>query len=143
MLFFLCAAKDCDPFWNGTLLVQVLTAAFLAIVFIQSGLDKVNDRKGNLGWMRQHFANSPLRNAVPALLSLLTVMELASGILNLAAIIAVFFRSCNYWFFWGSLLSGLTFLALFFGQRMARDYAGAQGLTGYFILSLIGIWLSC
>jgi len=32
----------------------------------------------------------------------------------------------------GAQLSALSVLALFFGQRMAQDNAGAAGLVGYF-----------
>ena len=40
---------------------------------------------------------------------------------------------------WGAALSGLSFLALFFGQRMAKDYAGAAGLVPYFLVSLVAL----
>ena len=121
--------------------MQILVAAFLAILFIQSGLDKISDRKGNLEFMSTHFSKSPLKNSVPFLLSVLTLMELGAGILNLSAIISLFFNCCGYLFFWASVLSAINFLSLFFAQRVAKDYAGAQGLTGYFIISLMGIWL--
>jgi diacylglycerol kinase len=32
-------------------------------------------------------------------------------------------------------------LSLFFGQRMARDYAGAAVLVPYFLVTLIAIYL--
>ena len=44
------------------LIVQVLAVSFLAILFLQSGLDKVVDKKGNLDWLSSHFANSPFKN---------------------------------------------------------------------------------
>ena len=31
---------------------------------------------------------------------------------------------------------------LFFGQRLAKDYAGAATLVPYFILAVLGIWLT-
>ena len=47
------------------LIMKILSVCFLAILFLQSGLDKVIDRKENLNWLRSHFANSPLKNNVP------------------------------------------------------------------------------
>jgi hypothetical protein len=38
------------------------------------------------------------------------------------------------------MVSGVTFLALFFGQRMAKDYAGAAALVPYFLVSLAAIF---
>ena len=49
-------------------LMQILASAFLAILFLQSGIDKIVDRRGNLEWLRGHFAKSPLAGTVPALL---------------------------------------------------------------------------
>ena len=42
--------------------------AFFAIVFLQSGLNKVFDSEGNLGFIREHFAGAPMlaSNAMPA-----------------------------------------------------------------------------
>lgn len=137
-----CAENSCSGFcFDPYSVLQILVAAFLAIVFIQSGWDKVSDRKGNLGWMITHFGKSVLKDSVRLLFPVLTVMEVASGIANFTAIILIFFTDPAAWFFWGSVSASVTFLSLFFGQRVAKDYAGAQSLTGYFIVSLIGVWL--
>jgi hypothetical protein len=42
---------------------------FLAILFLQSGIDKVVDRRGNLEWLNGHFAKSPLADRRIMLLS--------------------------------------------------------------------------
>lgn len=136
-----CVQDACSPGSNIELVLKVLVAAFLAILFLQSGLDKVNDRKGNLEWLTGHFASSPLKSMVPFMLTVITILELASGTLSVSGIISLFWKQCDYWIFWGSLLSSITILCLFFGQRIARDYTGAQSLVSYFIVTLIGIWL--
>jgi hypothetical protein len=41
----------------------------------------------------------------------------------------------------GAAVAGLSLVALFFGQRMAKDYAGAAVLVPYFILALIAMFL--
>jgi hypothetical protein len=49
--------------------LQIFASAFLAILFLQSGIDKVVDRRGNLEWLKGHFAKSPLAGVVPALVT--------------------------------------------------------------------------
>ncbi|MFP2932510.1 DoxX family protein [Pyxidicoccus sp. 3LG] len=125
-------------FW----LLQVLCAAFLAVLFLQSGLDKVFDWKGNLGWLTGHFAKSPLRGMVPLMLATITLLEVASGALSLAGLVALAVTGSSTVAFWGALLSAVSLLGLFFGQRMAKDYAGAGGLVPYFLLSLVAVFVT-
>ena len=37
---------------------------------------------------------------------------------------------------------GLAFLALFFGQRIAKDYTGAAVIPAYFLVALVGLWMT-
>src|SRR4029453_18528648 len=62
--------------------MQILASAFLAILFLQSGMDKVIDRRGNLEWLKGHFAKSPLAGIVSALLICITILEVAAGALS-------------------------------------------------------------
>jgi hypothetical protein len=123
------------PLW----LVQALCALFLAITFLQSGLDKVLDWKGNLGWLTGHFAKSPLRGVVPPMLATITLMELAAGAVSAAGLVVLVLSGGTRVAMWGAALSGLSFVALFFGQRMAKDYAGAGGLVPYFLVTLVAL----
>jgi hypothetical protein len=137
-----CTPNSCLPFnANVHVILQVLTGAFFAVLFLQSGLDKVSDRKGNLHWLSGHFGKSPLKRMVPLLLSVITLLELSSGTLSLAGIAVLLIKQCDYWLFWGNLAAAVSLLCLFFGQRMAKDYAGAQNLVSYFIVAIIGLWL--
>lgn len=123
-------------------LLQALCSAFLAILFLQSGLDKVVDWKGNLGWLSGHFAKSPLRGVVPLMLGQITFLELASGALSAAGVVALVLTGSPALAFWGALLSAVSLVALFFGQRMAKDYAGASVLVPYFLLTLFAVWVT-
>ncbi|AGC43043.1 hypothetical protein MYSTI_01711 [Myxococcus stipitatus DSM 14675] len=123
-------------------LLQALCAAFLAILFLQSGADKVVDWKGNLGWLTGHFAKSPLRGVVPLMLGVITLMELASGALSAVGLVSLFVSGSATWAFWGALASALSLVGLFFGQRMAKDYAGAGALVPYFLLSLVALYVT-
>ena len=78
---------------------------------------------------------------VPAMLFIMTIIELAAGTLSLVGIAVLLIKHCDYWMFWGNLLAAKALLLLFLGQRIAKDYAGAQSLVSYFIVALFGIWL--
>jgi hypothetical protein len=123
------------PLW----LVQALCALFLAITFLQSGLDKVFDWKGNLGWLTGHFSKSPLRGVVTPMLLSLMLLELSAGAVSAAGLVALVLSGSARLALWGAALSALSFVALFFGQRMAKDYAGASGLVPYFLVSLVAL----
>ena len=119
------------------LIVQVLAVSFLAILFLQSGLDKVMDKKGNLDWLISHFANSPFKNFVPVLFFTLTVVELLSGILNLLGVLFLLLDGSLMLALYGTILASVALIMLFLGQRIAKDYIGAQSLVSYFILTIL------
>lgn len=122
-------------------ILQALVSAFLAILFLQSGIDKIVDRQGNLTWLTGHFAKSPLASTVPAMLTVITILEVAAGVLSAigAALVVLAFDPTVA--FYGALLAGVALTALFFGQRIARDYAGAAALVPYFLLTLAAIYI--
>jgi len=117
-------------------------ALFLAILFIQSGLDKVFDWKGNLGWLTGHFEKTFIGGTVPIMLGTLTAMELATGILSAAGLIYFLIADSTVLIFWAAALGAASFCALFFGQRLAKDYPGAAVLVPYFLLSLVILYLT-
>jgi hypothetical protein len=127
---------------TGTIyLLQIFASAFLAILFLQSAIDKIVDRRGNLEWLKGHFAKSPLSGFVPALLSAITIIETAAGALSAIGCVIIIFSRDTTIAFCGAIVSAIAIIALFFGQRMAKDYAGAAVLVPYFLLALIAMYL--
>ena len=122
-------------------LMQILASAFLAILFLQSGIDKVVDWRGNLGWLQGHFAKSPLAGMVPLLVTLITILEVLAGVLSAIGCVVILAAHNSIIAFYGGVTSAVAVLALFFGQRMAKDYAGAAVLVAYFLLCLVAIYL--
>jgi hypothetical protein len=122
-------------------LMQILASAFLSILFLQSGIDKIADRRGNFEWLKGHFAKSPLAEMVPALLICITLLEIAAGALSGIGCLLVMLLKDSTVAFYGAILSAAAVTALFFGQRIAKDYPGAAVLVPYFLLSLIAIYL--
>ncbi len=122
---------------GGLWVIHILVSTFLAILFIQSGLDKVFDHRGNLDWLKEHFSSSLLAAAVPVLLAVLTFMELIAGMLSAVGAVEAFLYHTYCFSMAGTLMAGITLLALFFGQRLAKDYEGAAALVPYFIVVVI------
>src|SRR6266571_7719308 len=122
-------------------LLQILVSAFLAVLFLQSGVDKIVDRRGNLEWLKGHFAKSPLAGTVPALLTAITILEVAAGVLSALGCVLVLVTRDSTVAFCGAVISAVAIIALFFGQRVAKDYAGAAVLVPYFLLALSAIYL--
>ena len=122
-------------------LLQILAAAFLGILFLQSGIDKVVDRRGNLEWLKGHFAKTPLTRMVPLMVTALTILEISAGALSAIGCVMLVFTRESTVAFYGAIISALSILALFFGQRMAKEYAGAAVLVPYFLLALSAIYL--
>jgi uncharacterized membrane protein YphA (DoxX/SURF4 family) len=122
-------------------LLQIFASAFLAILFLQSGIDKLIDRRGNFEWLKGHFAKSPLAGIVPALLICITILEVAAGALTAVGCLAVILLKDPTIAFYGAVISAIAIIALFFGQRIAKDYAGAAVLVPYFLLTLVAIYL--
>ena len=121
--------------------MQILMASFLAILFLQSGVDKIKDRRGNLEWLNGHFAKSPLSRIVSVLLTAITFMEIAAGVLSALGCGLLLVRHDSTVAFYGAIVSAIAVIALFSGQRVAKDYAGAAVLVPYFLLALGAIYL--
>ena len=121
--------------------MEVVIAAFLAVLFLQSGLDKVVDREGNLQWLTGHFAKSPVADMVPMMLSVVTAVELTAGGLSALGAVVRFFGGGTSIAYYGAVFATLGILMLFFGQRLAKDYAGAAVLVNYFLLGLVALYV--
>lgn len=126
----------------GRNLPALFASLMVAVLFIQSGLDKVFDWKGNLEWLTGHFAKTPLAKMVPMMLVTITVVELTAGILAAAGIAYFLFTGSLVVIFAGAAAACAAIAALFFGQRVAKDYAGAAVLVPYFLLAVFLLYLT-
>ena len=71
----------------------------------------------------------------------LTILELISSILFFINILNIFIEIRFYFLnpILAFCLSMFTFLCLFFGQRIAKDYEGAKTIAIYFTLNILVI----
>src|SRR6476646_9237336 len=116
-------------FAQATYLMQIFSAAFLTILFLQSGIDKVVDRRGNLEWLKGHFAKSPLAGIVPLMVTVITILELVAGAMSAIGCALIILTRDSSVAFYGAAIAAASVIAHFFGQRMAKDYAGAATLV--------------
>ena len=121
--------------------VEVLILIFLTITFVQSGIDKLIDWKGNLSFIKGHFKNSPLKNSVPLLLGVILVIEIIAGLLMAIGVYQLYTSEAKEIAILGIELSAITLIFLLIGQRLAKDYAGAMSLAVYFIITILGVYL--
>jgi hypothetical protein len=115
---------------------QLITALFLAILFLQSGLDKVFNFGDNLGWLTGHFSKTPFRGQVKSMLITITITEVAAGVLALLGAGQIVLNGEKTFAMYGAQLAALNIAMLFFGQRIAKDYPGATSLVPYFIVCI-------
>jgi hypothetical protein len=123
-------------------LPALFAALFVAILFIQSGLDKVFDWKGNLEWLTGHFSKTFLAGMVPMMLGTITLMELATGLLAAIGIVYFLLTGSLVLIFYSAVVGAASITALFFGQRIAKDYPGAAVLVPYFLLIAFLMYLT-
>ena len=123
-------------------IVFVFVLTFFSIVFIQSGVDKVTDYKGNLAFLNdllKIYFSPPL---IKFSLIVVTIFELISGILCLIGIVDSIFNKSNFIGLLGLIIGSLALLILLFGQRVSKNYEGAKTIAVYFIIAMIGIALA-
>ncbi len=122
-------------------ILQILVSAFLAVLFLQSGIDKIVDRRGNCAYLEQHFAKSPLAGTVGPMFAVITILEVSAGTLTGVGCALLLLTRDSTVAYLGAVLAGINIIALFFGQRVAKDYAGAAVLVPYFLLTMTAIFI--
>ena len=117
----------------------ILVLVFFLIVFIQSGLDKIFDYKGNLNFLKDLLKIYFSPTLIELALISVTILELTSGILCLIGIINFIFNDSNFIGLIGLIIGSIALLVLLFGQRVSKNYDGAKTIAIYFILAMVGI----
>ena len=120
---------------------EILILLFLIVTFMQSGIDKISDWKGNIEFIKSHFKDSPLKNNVPLLLAIILTIEIAAGIFMIIGTYQIYSSGLKEIALIGVELSAIALIFLLIGQRLAKDYAGAMTLAIYFIITLFGVFL--
>ncbi|QED38465.1 DoxX family protein [Antarcticibacterium arcticum] len=122
-------------------ITEILILLFIIITFLQSGLDKITDWKGNTGWLQGHFSKTFLAGQVPLMLGVILILEVLTGILAIIGIAQLLMNGATTIALYSCVLAAITLLMLLFGQRVAKDYAGAFTITGYFVVVILGVYI--
>ena len=118
------------------LLAQGFVGAFLAVLFLQSGLDKVFDWSGNKVYVTGYLDKTPMRRFSGFLFFIITVLEVLAGVVSAAGVLStVLLRETGLGLF-GAFLAASSIISLFMGQRLAKDYASAAAMVPYFLTTL-------
>jgi hypothetical protein len=125
------------PLWCGRLAVT----AFFAVAFLQSAVDKVVDKQGNLEYLTSHFASSPLRSLVQPMFWAITILEAVAGVLCGLGALCLLVGCGTGLALWGLIFALVALLCLFFGQRLAKDYGGAVVIASYYAVAVLGLIL--
>ena len=125
--------------FNNIETAKILVSIFFSIVFFQSGIDKINDRVGNLKFFNQHFKDTFFQNYTSISLNFLAFLEITSAFLCCFGIFYKLSYNDSIFIYYGLLMSAIVLLSLLLGQRLAKDYAGAADITIYFILCIVTI----
>lgn len=120
---------------------EILILIFLIVTFLQSGVDKLTDWKGNLSFIKGHFSNSPLKNLVPLLLGVILIVEILASLFMIFGIYQIATDGIKTYALIGVELAAITLIFLLVGQRLAKDYAGAMTLAVYFATTIFGVYL--
>ncbi len=124
-----------------THIVSITILLFLLITFLQSGIDKIVDWKGNRSWLKEHFAASFMGKIVPLLLGIILVLEIFTALCCITGIYALIYSGYTFYAILSMFLACVTLLMLLFGQRVAKDYQGALTITCYFIVAVFGLYV--
>ena len=127
--------------WIWLNIVRMLISTFLAAIYLQSSIDKIIDRQGNLDFMAEHFAGTPLAGNFHYGLVVVTVTELLAGMLSAAGVIYLLLGWGAVPGIVGALFAGISSCILMAGQRLAKDYVGAAALVPYFLIAIIGLYI--
>ncbi len=122
-------------------ITEILILIFIIITFLQSGLDKITDWKGNIGWLKGHFSKTFLAGQVPLMVGIILILEVVVALMAIVGIFKIINSGQTEIALYANVLAAVTLLMLLMGQRVAKDYAGAFTIVGYFIVVILGVTL--
>ncbi|MBM3399922.1 MAG: DoxX family membrane protein [Bacteroidetes bacterium] len=123
------------------MVLKCLMLLFPAVIFLQSGLDKLFKMEGNKTYILSVFKKTFLKPISGTLFYLLMILELACGMMAITGFFTLVSRDDETIGYFTFLLSVITLTGLLAGQRIACDYAGAAGIIPYLILAFLGLYL--
>ncbi len=121
----------------------ILVLFFHAIVFLQSGLDKLLNWKGNLDFTNQILGKTFSKYSIKLALFTVLLLETVGGLFSaIGVFFNLFYHNCLVYAQIGLVLCTSALLVLLIGQRISQNYEGAKTITIYFVVSIIGLMMT-
>jgi uncharacterized membrane protein YphA (DoxX/SURF4 family) len=127
---------DIEVVW----LIQLLVTLFGAVLFMQSGFDKIKHWHARELQLRALYEATPLAPWTQFLYPLIMVLELGTGIAATYGVIMLL-TGVNTTSFLAMLMCTITTLLQFSGHRIAKNEAGAALRVPYFLVFIFGLYL--
>ncbi|MBL7828845.1 MAG: DoxX family membrane protein [Saprospiraceae bacterium] len=121
--------------------LKVLVAAYGAVLFLQSGSNKLFDWQGNKSYIASVFQKTFLRSWSTLLFVVITILEVTSGLCCVLGVLLLLTGGGEQVAALGLMLSAVSILCLFSGMRIAQDYAGSAAITPYLIFFVVALAL--
>ena len=99
--------------FDPIIIAQIFVSVFFSIVFFQSGIDKIIDRKGNLEFFKDHFKNTPLDKIFSPALSILAFLEIITAGICLFGFIYSLIYADTVFIFYGIFFTVIWRLQIF------------------------------
>lgn len=122
-------------------IIQLAVTLFPAALFLQSGLDKLFDMKGNRDYIQGVFEHTILKPFSLLMFFGIMVLEVATGVQAAAGAVILAVNGDPEIARRAFYMGAAAILMLFAGQRIAKDYVGAAGIVPYFLVMLAGLFL--
>lgn len=120
---------------------ELLILIFLIITFLMSVIDKLSDWKGNISFLKSHFANTFIPPLIPLTLLIILILEIITTMFCSLGVFEIITQQNTNFSLLGSIFSCLVLLIFLIGQRIAKDFDGARNITIYFIVSVFAVYL--
>lgn len=129
--------------------LQIFALSYMMILFGQTSGDKLFNWEANKDYVKGYFLNSPLNQLSGILFLLLFFLEACAFLFSSLAFLNLLLFTCGtglpeaIGFLNGqsALSMDLALLGIFFGQRLAKDYASAASSTIYLLFALGATWI--
>ncbi len=131
------------------LFLQIFALSYILILFGQTAADKLFNWDANKDYLKNYFTNSPLNKFSGILFFILFFLEASAFLFSSLAIFNLLLISCGAGYpdavvflnGQSALSMDLALLGIFFGQRLAKDYASAASSTTYLIFAMGASWV--
>lgn len=114
---------------------------FWTITFGASFFEKVTSFRSTLTWLSDYLKETPLRFFLRYTLLIIVIAEFLATSFCILGMIFYWQKKDVFFAETGISIGIVTLLCFLIGQRFAKDYEGARGMTLYFFAAIISLYI--